>query len=132
MSVELFLSVNDSDKLKGMTATAQQICNLLLIEPGTYPSEPLLGIGIEGEQFELLDSFKLDSLKTKIENQIERYIITDYDIKINLTTKSVSTVDTSKVLVIDIIIRDISGTEETYTALYLRDNTNKLISRVLI
>ena len=132
MSIELFLSVNDSDKLKGMTATAQQICNLLLIEPGTYPSEPLLGIGIEGEQFELLDSFKLDSLKTKIENQIERYIITDYDIKINLTTKSVSTVDTSKVLVIDIIIRDISGTEETYTALYLRDNTNKLISRVLI
>ena len=129
---EIFLSTNSSDKLTGMEAVAQQIHNLLLIEQGTYPSEPLLGIGIEGEQFELLDSFKLESLKNKIENQIEQYIVTDYSISVNLTTKNISTNDTSKVLVMDINIVDKLNNNKTFTSLFLHDKTNRLISKVLI
>lgn len=130
--VELFLSTNSSEKLSGMDAIAQQIYDLCLIEPGTYPSEPLLGIGIQNEQFELLDAFKLDTLRTKIENQIEQYIKTDYSIKVSLTTKNVSTVDSSKVLVINITISDKSGITKDYGSLFLHDKTNKLISKVFV
>ena len=73
---ELTLEINSFDKPKELTsvgAWSQLILNMMFIRPGTYPSMPGLGIGIEDYQYEFLDS-AIDELSAAITNQQKTYL----------------------------------------------------------
>lgn len=73
---ELQLSINSFDRpteLLGPVAWSQLILNLLFMEPGTYPSMPDMGIGIENYEFEFLET-ALSSIRTDITTQQQKYL----------------------------------------------------------
>ena len=55
-------------------ALAQKILNLLLLEPGTYPDSPEMGINIAKYQFELLTPDLLNKIQADISKQVNQYI----------------------------------------------------------
>lgn len=101
---ELYLTTDHHDRLKEEEAIVQTIQNLCFIKPGTYPNDPDLGLGIEDEQFELIDALYLDNFKNKLDTLIEKYIVTDYVIDTRVTFKYVNVVTSQKVLIIEIFV----------------------------
>jgi phage baseplate assembly protein W len=71
---------------KDLEALAQTIQNLLIIEPGTYPNQPSLGVGIENYQFEFLDDRTLSEIREKTDSQIEKFIPTSLNIEMEIDT----------------------------------------------
>ena len=72
--VEPSLEINSFDKpkeLSGVTAWSQLILNLLFLKPGTYPSMPEMGIGIETYQYDYLDE-TITELQAAIINQQQK------------------------------------------------------------
>lgn len=61
----------------------QNFKNLLLTNPGEWPMNPQLGIGLRSYLFENFDSPKLEELKRRTLQQLERYLpsVTLYDVK---------------------------------------------------
>lgn len=73
-----------------LEALAQTIQNLILINPGTMPNDPLFGVGIERYLFELMNDTTLSEIKNNIEDQISKYIVHD-DVTVNVEVKPAST-----------------------------------------
>lgn len=65
---------NEPSVLTGKTSLAKLIQNLMLIQPGTYPDAPLLGINIGKYQFETLDSSTLSRIESEIRSQTSTFI----------------------------------------------------------
>ena len=77
---ELLLDFNnfkEPDVKKNYMALAQKILNLLILEPGTYPDSPEMGINIAKYQFELLTTDMLSTIQSDISRQINTYIPTN-------------------------------------------------------
>ncbi len=73
---ELSLGINVFNKpteLSGPNAWSQLILNLLFLRPGTYPSQPSMGIGIQDYDYEFLDA-AITKLDTEINSQIRIYL----------------------------------------------------------
>lgn len=73
---ELSLGINVFNKpteLSGPNAWSQLILNLLFLRPGTYPSQPSMGIGIQDYDYEFLDA-AISKLDTEINSQIRIYL----------------------------------------------------------
>lgn len=73
---ELLLSINSFDnptQLSAVKAWAQLMTNLIFIEPGTFPSMPALGVGIESYQYEFMDEV-FQELNAKIISQQQTYL----------------------------------------------------------
>ena len=73
---EQLLDINSFDKpteLSGVAAWSQLLLNLIFLKPGTYPSLPEMGIGIEGYQYDFLDD-AISALSAKITEQQKRYL----------------------------------------------------------
>ena len=73
---ETSLQINSFDKpteLNDVAAWSQLMLNLLFLKPGTYPSMPDMGIGIEQYQYEFLDD-AIDELSAKIITQQQTYL----------------------------------------------------------
>lgn len=128
---EYALDISGKTYADDKLAVAQIIQNLCLIEPGTYPSDPELGIGIEDEQFELVDNAYLNSLKSKIDNQINKYIPSDYYITTELTSKAISANESRQVLCLSVTISSSSKDATNYKLLFMKKENGKLISRVI-
>jgi hypothetical protein len=58
----------------GLIGLAIQCQRLLFIEPGSYPNNPELGVGLKSYQFEFLDDTTLNELSQKIKDQVAKYI----------------------------------------------------------
>lgn len=83
---ELFLELDSFDKPKttnNVGAWSQLILNLLFLLPGTYPSLPNMGIGLQLYEYEYLDD-AIDEITSKIESQQQLYLpdipLTEVDI----------------------------------------------------
>ena len=66
---ELGLSTNVFNKAteyQGKTAWFQLILNLIFLRPGTYPSIPNMGVGLQDYEYEYIDDVK-DNIRNKIE-----------------------------------------------------------------
>jgi len=61
-------TVND---LQGV---ATMIHSLMFLVPGTYPDCPEMGIAIQDYQFEILDDNMISKIRTKITDQINKYL----------------------------------------------------------
>lgn len=73
---ELSLSLNSFGvplELSGKSAWISQIVALIMLEPGTYPSNPLMGVGLKKYEFEVLDT-ALSKLRNLISSQIKTYL----------------------------------------------------------
>ena len=73
---ELLLSINSFDnptQLTDVKAWAQLMTNLIFLEPGTYPSMPAMGVGIESYQYDFMDE-AFPELNAAIINQQQTYL----------------------------------------------------------
>lgn len=73
---ELGLNTNVFGKAveyKGKEAWFQLILNLLFLRPGTYPSIPTMGIGIQDYEYEFIDDIK-DNLQINIQDQVKAFL----------------------------------------------------------
>ncbi len=74
--IEPALEINSFDKpkeLSGVAAWSQLILNLIFLKPGSYPSMPGLGIGIENYQYDFLDD-TIAELTAAITSQQQTYL----------------------------------------------------------
>jgi phage baseplate assembly protein W len=74
---EFFLEIDEFNQTKsteGLLALAKLIQNLILTEPGTYPNNPDLGIGISNYKFEFLDDSTINLIRSRIDSQISKFI----------------------------------------------------------
>lgn len=73
---ELVLGINVFDKpteLIGPKAWAQLLVNLCFLRPGTYPSQPMMGIGIQDYEYEFIDA-AIERLQEEIPAQARQYL----------------------------------------------------------
>ena len=73
---ELGLSTNVFNKAteyQGKTAWFQLILNLIFLRPGTYPSIPNMGVGLQDYEYEYIDDGK-DNIRNKIEEQVNLFL----------------------------------------------------------
>lgn len=73
---ETLMDINSFDKpseLSGVSAWSQLLLNLIFLKPGTYPSLPKMGIGIEDYQYDFMED-TMSELSTKITEQQKQYL----------------------------------------------------------
>ena len=73
---ELGLSTNvfnKANEYQGKTAWFQLILNLIFLRPGTYPSIPNMGVGLQDYEYEYIDDVK-DNIRNKIEEQVNLFL----------------------------------------------------------
>jgi len=78
---EFYLKINDFQKIdtiEGLYALARLIQTLCILEPGSYPNHPEMGVGIANFKFEYADEQTLGEIKSRIETQISKYIGTSF------------------------------------------------------
>lgn len=92
---EFYLEINDFQKIdtvEGLYALARLVQTLCLLEPGSYPNHPEMGIGIANFKFEYADDETISEIKSRINDQISKYIgssfITNVDAKMILDEKT--------------------------------------------
>ena len=117
---EPVLEINSFDKpkeLSGVNAWSQMMTNLLFLKPGSYPSIPEMGIGIEDYQYEFTDT-AISELSAKITTQQQKYLpdIPLSDVQIIKTEHQ-----GQPILLIQLIFNDDSGPVSSAIAL----NTSK-------
>lgn len=77
MAKEFLIEIGDFDipkELEGNLADANQIVNLLFLNPGTYPTAPEMGVGLELYRFDIWDTRLSAKINQKIRNQILQYL----------------------------------------------------------
>ncbi len=103
---ELVLSINVFNKpteLSGPKAWCQLILNLCFLRPGTFPSVPDMGVGIQDYEYEFIDS-TISILNTKINDQVRTYL-PDIPLE-SVKVKSVDGANGEKILMIVINLID--------------------------
>ncbi len=73
---ETSLEINSFDKPKELTeveAWSQLLLNLIFLKPGTYPSMPEMGVGIENYQYDFLEE-AVEELSTAITSQQQLFL----------------------------------------------------------
>lgn len=59
---------------ENLESLAQNLQNLVIMERGTYPNDPTLGVGIQNYIYELDDAETINALEQNIKSQISHYI----------------------------------------------------------
>lgn len=78
---EFELSVNNfgtATEYEDLFALAREIQTLILMKPGSFPNHPEMGVGIQDYQFEYLDNLTISEISTRINDQINTYINSNY------------------------------------------------------
>ena len=117
---ETSLQINSFDKpeeLSGVSAWSQLMLNLIFLKPGTYPSLPQMGVGIEDYQYDFLDE-AVESLSTAITEQ-QKVFLPD----VPLSGLKISKIEKSgqPILVIQLYFDTADGAETSAIAI----NTSK-------
>lgn len=120
---EYLLSTNEYMEpavVKGSTAYAVLLTRLLLLQPGTNPLHPAMGVGL-GPKYRFISEDDIPNLQTHIQEQIDTYLPTEFlsSTKVLLTLK-----ENSKYLIITIIADDtkfVYDTENSNTPIELSD-----------
>lgn len=120
---ELGLSTNVFNKAteyQGKTAWFQLILNLIFLRPGTYPSIPNMGVGIQDYEYEYIDDVK-DNIRNKIEEQASLFLP-----DVPLASVEVTSVEyEGKTILLIVISLDDNG--QIVTGAVASEITNRLI-----
>jgi|GEM_PF-3379245 len=68
-----------------LESLAQVIQNIIIIEKGTYPNQPELGVGIKNYLFEIIDGRTIVTLEENIKDQVYRFIPNDKAVEISVS-----------------------------------------------
>lgn len=120
---ELVLGTNVFDKpteLNGPNAWAQLLVNLCFLRPGTYPSSPEMGIGIQDYDYEFIDT-AISRLSEDIPAQCRQYLP---DVPLESVEVKSTIVDNRDIL---IIIFHLYYNNTIISAAAAAEVTNKLI-----
>ena len=127
-------SFNNPIYREGLESLAQVIQNLIIIEKGTYPNQPDLGVGIANYLFEILDLTTISEMKNNIEDQIDKFINHPY-INVQVDIKKLEDLDKVKSNTLGIIvtlINTVTNSETSYTYLFAGNNkTKKVVSKLI-
>jgi phage baseplate assembly protein W len=122
---------NTSARREQLEALAQTIQNMMIMETGTYPNQPELGVGIENYEFEFLDSTTLNSLKEKIDNNITKFIPTNITIDFDVDTIKNNT--GKNILFFTFLVSGNSAyTDTSQIGLLFGKDGGKVVSKILI
>lgn len=110
--IEPVLEIDSFDKpkeLSNVAAWSQLILNLLFLRPGTYPSLPEMGIGLDQYQYDFVDD-AIAELNSAITSQQQKYLP-----DIPLEQVNVSKVEQNglQILVIQMYFRGTNGQIES-------------------
>lgn len=108
---ELQLGINSFDnptELTGIKAWSQLMFQLIFLMPGTYPSMPEMGVGIENYQFDFIDDV-VRTLNTSIIEQQRTYLS---DIPLTSVTVEPSTINGETILFIYLTFTMTDGQSE--------------------
>ena len=117
---ETSLEINSFDKpteLNDVSAWSQLMLNLIFLRPGTYPSLPEMGVGIEEYQYDFLED-AISELSAKITEQQQKYLP---DVPLAGVQISKMEHEGQPILVIQLFFNTESGTTSSAIAL----NTSK-------
>lgn len=117
---EKTLEINSFDKpkeLTGLAAWSQLMLNLIFLKPGSYPSIPEMGVGIENYQYDFIDD-AIAELSAVIVNQQQKYLP-----DVPLSGVQIGKVEQNgqQILVIQMLFNDEIGTVSSAVAI----NTSK-------
>ena len=104
----------------GKNAWFQLIMNLIFLRPGTYPSIPTMGVGIQDYEYEFIDDVK-DNIKEAIEGQVKTFLP-----DVPLESVDVSSVDYNGKAILLIVIT-LNDNGELVTGAVASEVANKLI-----
>lgn len=85
----LILDINEFNKnasYDDIYSLVSMVQTLIIMEKGTYPNHPDMGIGIRNYKFEFMDSITLNELRDNIVNQINKYLPNTLISNINVKT----------------------------------------------
>jgi len=131
LAIDLF---RKPSQLTDLEALAQTIQNLILIDPGTYPSDPLLGVGITNYLFELMDTVTLNEIQNKIDDQLTKYILHE-SVTINTNISEVSTGSTKlNAILIKVELYSVDNDTKSEMSFVVSGNTTnkKTISKIIL
>lgn len=121
-----------------LNSLAQIIQNIIIIEPGTYPNKPDLGIGIENYLFEPASTSIRQELTKKITEQIENYApIENGKVEVLVETSDKN----KKLLYINIllssnddysIVKNLKSNAEIQFLFGLDKNKKSLVSKIIL
>ena len=101
---EYLLTTNEylePKSIEGSSAYAVLIMRLLLLEPGTNPLHPAMGVGL-GPKYRYILEDQISVLEDRIRDQLQTYLPQEFD----TTTKVYMEITTSKKLLITITSND--------------------------
>ena len=120
---EYLLTTNnylEPDVQEGSDAYAILLTRLLLLEPGTNPLHPDMGVGL-GPKYRYLSEDDLPVLQTRIQEQVNTYLPSDF---ISITQAYLQLKENSKFLQIVIVADDtkyVFDTENSSAPIELQD-----------
>lgn len=125
---------NTNATYKDLLALAQTIQNLCIIEAGTYPNQPELGLGIENYEFELLTTRVLLDLQEKLDSQLKQFIPTNrYNIDYKVDT--IENKEKKHILLLTFLVTDTYSANKVYefNLLFGKDvNTGRIVSKLIL
>ena len=129
---EFYLDINDFqqvDSVNGLYAIARLIQILCILQPGTYPNHPDMGIGIQNFKFEYADSDTIASINSRISEQIGKYLSDPNIISVN--TELVLNEYTKKKDKLAVKI-DLASSEDFVILFEQSEKTGKVLSTIYI
>lgn len=106
---------NQPEEYLGKKAVGLLVERLLLLEPGTDPMRPEMGVGLVSK-YRYMFPDKLNELKNNVADQLERYLFPYQTVNIKFSTKD-------KELTIDITVDDY-----TYKYVTAEQENNKTVT----
>jgi hypothetical protein len=104
----------------------------MIVETGTYPNQPQLGVGIENYEFEFLDNQTLTELKEKVDGNLKKFIPTF--LTVNFEVDTIQNNMGKNILFFSFLVSDNNnyyGTSQINMLIGKEDN-GKVISKILL
>jgi hypothetical protein len=118
----------------GVRALALRLQTLLLTEPGTYPNNYSLGIGVQKYDFEFLDDATLSDLRSKISEQVSKWVPASSQYIKNTIVENMNTYNENITNSIIVAFELGSQTDEKFIGIVLKKDTStsRVTSEILI
>ena len=126
---------NISKEVDELTAIAIRLNNLIMMNPGTMPNDPKMGVGVRKYNFEYANTETIYKLRNDILEQMELYlpIEKNYDINVFIEADEDSLYHNKKVIYIKFDILYKNNKNKTFIIAYKNpENSGRLIAEISI
>lgn len=137
LSKEQTLWVDDFSNAKEvdeLTAVAIRLNNLILMDPGTMPNDPKMGVGIRKYKFEYANTDTIYKLRNNILEQMELYLPIEKNYNIDVLIQiDKDSLDNKKVIYVKFDIYYKNNENKTFIIEYKNsENSGRLIAEIRI